>query len=112
MKRFTLFKFFSTILMLFIMVGCSSNPVEKDPPLIVDEKVDEKESSEPHILEVNLNILNKDVASDSHYIYFVIPGAKETKPGKATQLGKSLPYKINSNGGLLIAYQKIIIYST
>ncbi len=96
-----------------MLSSCSSNQPttgdnEPTPPN------NDKEPTTPEVpsdegsntLTVNLNVLNSDATSDTYYVYFVIPGMKETEPGKATQRGKSKPFETDENGQIVIDFEE------
>lgn len=106
MKKCYLFKILFIILILCLLIGCSNNDVSVEQPGLSDNEVKDKGLGEVNTegfqnLEINLNVLNKD-DKDTYYVYFVIPGLKQTEPGKATKGGKSLPYETDLDGKLLI----------
>lgn len=101
------------LLSFLVLSSCSNNQPSnggKDPT----PPTNDKEPTKPqppleegsNTLTINLNVLNPEAKNDSYYVYFVIPGMKESEPGEATQRGKFKPFETDENGQVVIDFEE------
>lgn len=105
MKKRTTLVILCITLSLTLLFGCSNGDATSKTTTVdngnnTSQNADENQGS--HTLTVNLNVTNAAEKDDSYFVYFVIPGKKETETGKATQSGVSKAYETDQNGTVVI----------
>ena len=106
MRKFRVYDFLSIMLSLMLLTSCASTP-KTNQSSSGNNNQDQSNSEEgSNTLSIKLNLTNPEAKKDSYMIYFVVPGQKVTVPGEATQSGKSIPFKTNPHGTLLIDFEE------
>lgn len=99
--------FLSIVLSLIILVGCASTPTEsKTPSGTSSNNLTNPEKAGSNTLSVKLKLTNPQAKKDSYLVHFVVPGQKQTKPGEATQSGKSIPFETGQDGTVVIDFEE------